>query len=533
MTFSVDPDFWHFQSGPRQDGLTRAEASEGRGKAFASSLFGVSGSQEALGIDPRAEDEGLTLASLNLARASIVPASVDDGSEQASLPSDAPLPDTDLTQGLVLTVPPEVAHLKASHPVEAEPTGDRTTPMLSQNALPDGNMSAAALILSDTDVRVDAPPADTIPADPPPLALPAAELTAIATISDASPEASDAKPAMLPERTPPAPEPAVEADINPLHDTSALTQAAPMEIAAPSNTEVEAATHPAQPQSPAAISDVAVSAVASPGAAERPAEVMMVTPAATPTTIVSPPPITPAAPAAAAPTADTRQSRPVSTVPEMQPTPVDGAFVDVIETVVPPAGGSDSADQPQGGASGDAPSGPQVAPLSAGGFLQGQPAGQIAILPASTSLTPTHAVLIAAPSHLPDIVARTIRDGGQDDRITVQLDPPELGRISIDFKFDSQGLQHVTITAETPEAMRQLRQMHFELVQALERNGLSGQDMSFQHQNPQQNEGWGQAAKLAGTRPDTPALTGSGLLMAADNTPGRQSASSGRLDIRL
>ncbi|MBA4227575.1 MAG: hypothetical protein C0456_13180 [Hyphomonas sp.] len=544
MTFSVDPDFWLFQSGPRQDGLTRAEASEGRGKAFASSLFGVSENPEAPGIDPRAEGDGLMLASLNLARASIVPASGDDSLEQVPPPSEAPLPDTDFPLGQVLTVPPEVVDLKASHPAEAQPADGWTTSMLSQSALLDGNMSAEALFFADTDVPVDAPPAETIPADPPPLALPAAELTAIVTLSEASPEASDARPAMLPERTPPAPEPAAEADTDPLHDTSALPQAAPaipaaaplpapVEIVTPSGTEGAATAHPIQSQSPAALSDVAAPTEASARAAERPAEVMMVTPAATPDTIVSPPPITPPVPATAAPAADTRQSRPVSTEPEMQPTPADGSFVDVIETVAPPAGVSDFAAQPQGGTVGDAASGPPVAPLSTGGFLPGQPAGQIASLPASTPLTPTHAVLIAAPSQLPDIVARATRDGGQDDRITVQLDPPELGRISIDFKFDGQGLQHVTITAETPEAMRQLRQMHFELVQALERNGLSGQDMSFQHQNPQQNEGWGQAAKLAGARPDTPALTGSGLIMAADNTPSRQSASSGRLDIRL
>lgn len=217
----------------------------------------------------------------------------------------------------------------------------------------------------------------------------------------------------------------------------------------------------------------------------------------------------------------------------MQPAPLDDTFVDMIETAAPAASVSASAAQPQGGAGGDVASGSPIGPLSASGVPQGQPTGQIAILPASTPLTPTHAVLIAAPAHLPDILARATRDGGQDDRITVQLDPPELGRISIDFKFDGQGLQHVTITAESPEAMRQLRQMHFELVQALERNGLSGQDMSFQHQNPQRNEGWGQQVKLGGSRPDTPALTGSNLIMAADNTPNRQSASSGRLDIRL
>lgn len=151
---------------------------------------------------------------------------------------------------------------------------------------------------------------------------------------------------------------------------------------------------------------------------------------------------------------------------------------------------------------------------------------------ASTQLAPTHSVVVATTTQLPDIVARATTDP-QDDRIVVQLDPPELGRVSIDFKFDAQGLQHVTITAENPEAMRQLRQMHFELVQALERNGLSGQNLSFQNQTPQQNESWSQQAKAGGNRPDGPSLSGSGLVVAADSNPHRLVASSGRLDIRL
>jgi flagellar hook-length control protein FliK len=103
------------------------------------------------------------------------------------------------------------------------------------------------------------------------------------------------------------------------------------------------------------------------------------------------------------------------------------------------------------------------------------------LTPAPLAMTPVHAVLVASPAEVVDIVTRTAGDG-QSDRVVVQLDPPELGRVSIDFKFDAQGLQHVTITSETPEAMRQLRAMHFELVQALERQGLDGQNMTFQHQ---------------------------------------------------
>lgn len=544
MTFSVDSDFWPFQSDSRRDGFTRTEASEGRGKAFASSLLGASERPEAPGIDTRAEGDALMLSSLTLARASIAPANDVDVLEQVAPPVDAPLPDPDFTEVPALSVVTEVTDLKASHLAELPSAGGGTTPALSQNALPDSSIFAEALSLADSDLFKDAPTAETIPAYPPPPALPSAELTQIALLSETSTEAPDANPATLPDRKPPAPEATVVEAEAPPYDTAALSQATlvtpftpPMlaegQIASPPGIEPAAASLPALPQPPQPASGVVEPAGAGSRAVQVPAEAMVPPPPATPAAIVSPPPIKPVSSVAAAPAADTRQSRPAYPEPEMQPAPLDDTFVDTIETAAPAAGVSASAAQPQGGAGGDVASGSPIGPLSAGGVPQGQPTGQIAILPASTPLTPTHAVLIAAPAHLPDILARATRDGGQDDRITVQLDPPELGRISIDFKFDGQGLQHVTITAESPEAMRQLRQMHFELVQALERNGLSGQDMSFQHQNPQQNEGWGQQPKIGGSRADTPALTGSNLIIAADNTPNRQSASSGRLDIRL
>lgn len=89
--------------------------------------------------------------------------------------------------------------------------------------------------------------------------------------------------------------------------------------------------------------------------------------------------------------------------------------------------------------------------------------------------------MTAPPAEIPAILSQSLSGvDEQRDRIVVQLDPPELGRVSIDFKFDAAGLQNVTITGETPEALRQLRQMHFELLQALERQGLSSQNMTFQ-----------------------------------------------------
>lgn len=160
----------------------------------------------------------------------------------------------------------------------------------------------------------------------------------------------------------------------------------------------------------------------------------------------------------------------------------------------------------------------------------------------SASLTPAAAapftspapVLVAVPAEVVNIVSKTAEDG-QSDRVVVQLDPPELGRVSIDFKFDAQGVQHVIITSETPEAMRQLRQMHGELVQALERQGIGNQNMTFQHQqqsqqqSPQANPLLRVAAQGTG-----PGAAGPSLLAAIQPQPSSPHLSAGgRLDIRL
>ena len=87
---------------------------------------------------------------------------------------------------------------------------------------------------------------------------------------------------------------------------------------------------------------------------------------------------------------------------------------------------------------------------------------------------------------IPNILsdALSLEDGSK--KITVQLDPPELGRVSIDFKFDGNVLQTVLVTGESPEAMRRLRLMHFELVQSLETHGFSGQELDFSQRGDDQ-----------------------------------------------
>lgn len=102
----------------------------------------------------------------------------------------------------------------------------------------------------------------------------------------------------------------------------------------------------------------------------------------------------------------------------------------------------------------------------------------------NVGLTPTAAAIpVAAPSDLTSIILNAAKNGADpQEQLVVQLDPPELGRVMIDFKFDAQGVQQITITSENPEALKRLRELHFELTQALRDNGLSDQNMSFREE---------------------------------------------------
>ena len=61
----------------------------------------------------------------------------------------------------------------------------------------------------------------------------------------------------------------------------------------------------------------------------------------------------------------------------------------------------------------------------------------------------------------------------------------------IDFKFDAQGVQQVVVTSENPEALKRLREMHFELTEALRQQGLSDANMSFRQEAEERpQESW-------------------------------------------
>ncbi|KCZ97657.1 flagellar hook-length control protein [Hyphomonas polymorpha PS728] len=471
MTFSVDPDFWLFQPGSRQDAMARSETGEGRGKEFASSLFAVS-LPPALSADLAAGDsETLIPAALSL--------------EQAPPPGKAPA----------------IGQAAPSLPAEDL---EMLAPNISEPDLEAGTVVSAPAAIPAAQEQADQ---EIPPAQPPAEALPAS--------SEVSERAGGADP----------PEPSGKTLTTGETDPAET----PTEDIAESAPAQEIAEAPAPPPEVAA----AMMAASAPLPAQALPSKIRIEEAA---------PIPPSLPArektpaeSAAPTAPrSRSALPASAeagiqaelTPDAPAADASGSMAPTMGTITAQAGtGSDlNADTA-------APQSQQIS-LFSGAAGQAPSISPVTSALATAQMMPTHAVLTATATQLPDIVARATSDG-QDDRVVVQLDPPELGRISIDFKFDAQGLQHVTITAESLEAMRQLRLMHFELVQALERNGLSGQNMSFQHQNPQQNEGWGQQAKLAGGRFDTPALTNSGLMIAADSSTHRQIASSGRLDIRL
>ncbi|WP_373005307.1 flagellar hook-length control protein FliK [Hyphomonas sp.] len=166
--------------------------------------------------------------------------------------------------------------------------------------------------------------------------------------------------------------------------------------------------------------------------------------------------------------------------------------------------------------------------------LPQSPTTQASGAPIPVAMTPTHSLLSATPAQVVEIISDSIAaPEDRKDRVHIQLNPPELGRVSIDFKFDANGLQHVTVTGETPEALRQLRAMHFELVNALERQGLSSQNMSFQQNQAQQDSG--QQAPRSG-RTDGDVVAEPDLVatsMAAARNSQSRSAAAGSLNIKL
>lgn len=476
MNFSVDVDFSPFQAGPPQDATARRSAGEGRGKDFAGSLFGVAQSADTPESLPPAGKDSASFFLSNLPPTPPSPTSLLLSSTASATASPAVV-----TQGEAVNLETQANSASGDSDVPAAETGGAVGLALLNVVAPPPELSASTSELIDTDIfGKDA----RTPAVDPELAA-AAQSAPETPADETAEETAEETDTFL-----------AAADLPAFFETPA---AAPMGVAAAplANAAINVTVDQA-----ASLAGVPPAIKTGPQAMAEPAGLNRRT-----------------APADAQPpthadlTAELASNQTDAAVPDIAPISSDAG------QVADQGAGSAQTSSVLGGTIGGVPSQAAASIQSSGN-------------PATLQFTPTHTAVITTATQLPDIVARATGNG-QEDRIVVQLDPPELGRLSIDFKFDAQGLQHVTITAESPEAMRQLRQMHFELVQALERNGLSSQNMSFQHQNPQQNEGWGQQAKFVNARFDSPALSGGGLVIAADSNPHRQIASGGRLDLRL
>jgi len=90
---------------------------------------------------------------------------------------------------------------------------------------------------------------------------------------------------------------------------------------------------------------------------------------------------------------------------------------------------------------------------------------------------------LATIEQVPDVIVRHLEMRGDDNsRLVVQLDPPELGRVVIEFQFEGAELRKLIVTGENAEALRQLRLAHYALSEALGDHGMSGDQMDFQQQ---------------------------------------------------
>jgi flagellar hook-length control protein FliK len=92
------------------------------------------------------------------------------------------------------------------------------------------------------------------------------------------------------------------------------------------------------------------------------------------------------------------------------------------------------------------------------------------------------------PAQAANALARVIMtQSGMGDRVSVQLDPPELGRLNLDFVFDGNRLQSVHVISDTPEMQQFLKRQSALLSQILADSGFGEASLSFENQRQQHN----------------------------------------------
>lgn len=151
------------------------------------------------------------------------------------------------------------------------------------------------------------------------------------------------------------------------------------------------------------------------------------------------------------------------------------------------------------------------------------------VRPAATALPLAPVVSPSAEAVLAAANIRAITEamalGSLGDRIEVRLDPPELGRVSIDMAVDGNRVSAV-VSADRPETLDLLRR-HVDMLQReLGASGFGGADIGFaDRRDSRQQGGVGPGGEALPMPPPRPAST--------HRQGGALTGAVGRLDIRL
>jgi len=107
----------------------------------------------------------------------------------------------------------------------------------------------------------------------------------------------------------------------------------------------------------------------------------------------------------------------------------------------------------------------------------------------------------AATKPAAQIVA-AISNRGMDTKIEVRLDPPELGRVSIDFEGRGGDIIRATVAAEAPDTLELMRRNIDILQRELEKSGLANIDLQFRERGPQSDANFSDERFGAGRQHD-------------------------------
>lgn len=97
---------------------------------------------------------------------------------------------------------------------------------------------------------------------------------------------------------------------------------------------------------------------------------------------------------------------------------------------------------------------------------------------AISAASPPQAALGPAPAPAVQIVA-AIKKERAGSGVEVRLDPPEMGRVRIDFTMESAEAVKAVLTAERPETLEHLRRNMDDLLTQLKQAGFSAVDLEF------------------------------------------------------